>query len=61
MQFDSWNDFLAMGGHAQYVWVAYGSLAAFLLAYVGMLVRRRRAVIGELKWRAAADAHEEAK
>lgn len=61
MQFDSLNDFLAMGGHAQYVWVAYGSLAAFLLVYVGMLVRRRRAVIGELKWRAAADAHKETK
>lgn len=58
MQFESFSDFLAMGGHAQYVWMAYGSMAAFLLAYVTVLVRKRRAVLGELKWQAAADKHE---
>ena len=32
MNWDSWNDFLAMGGYARYVW---GSFGAVLLALAG--------------------------
>ncbi|GED21105.1 heme exporter protein CcmD [Halomonas halmophila] len=41
MAFDSWHAFLAMGGHAAYVWSAYG-VTLLLLAGVGLHVRLER-------------------
>ncbi|KGE79394.1 heme exporter protein CcmD [Halomonas salina] len=41
MAFDSLSEFLAMGGHAPYVWSAYGATAALLLA-VGWHARAER-------------------
>ncbi|MDN3524037.1 heme exporter protein CcmD [Halomonas sabkhae] len=41
MAFDSWHAFLAMGGHATYVWSAYG-VTLLLLAGVGLHVRLER-------------------
>ncbi len=38
---DGIGDFLAMGGHAPYVWGSFGMVAAVLLAE-WLLVRRRR-------------------
>ncbi|MCF6434742.1 heme exporter protein CcmD [Pseudoalteromonas sp. MMG022] len=32
MQFESLNEFLAMGGYGFYVWLSFGSCAAILLA-----------------------------
>ncbi|BBN81138.1 heme exporter protein D [Pseudoalteromonas sp. A25] len=32
MQFDSFSDFLAMGGYGFYVWLSFGSCSAILLA-----------------------------
>ncbi|XKE44944.1 heme exporter protein CcmD [Halomonas organivorans] len=52
MAFDSVSAFLAMGGHAPYVWTAYGATAALLLG-VGWHARaERRRVIRELRRRA---------
>ncbi|AJR09528.1 heme exporter protein CcmD [Photobacterium gaetbulicola] len=43
MHFDSFSDFLAMGGYASYVWSAYGiSFAALLWLIVSSLSTKRR-------------------
>ncbi|WP_136247392.1 heme exporter protein CcmD [Halomonas borealis] len=41
MAFDSLSAFLSMGGHAPYVWSAYGATAALLLG-VGWHARAER-------------------
>lgn len=54
MQFDSVSDFFAMGGHALYVWLAYG--ATFLVLVVNTLVLRgaRKRQLERLRWQAQA-------
>lgn len=43
MHFESFSDFLAMGGYASYVWGAYGiSFAAFLWILISSLSKKRR-------------------
>ena len=43
MMFDSWQAFLAMGGHGLYVWLAYSAAVALLVANLtGLLAERRR-------------------
>ena len=43
MHFESFSDFLAMGGYAAYVWSAYGiSFAALLWLLFSSLSRKRR-------------------
>ena len=43
MFFDSFNEFLAMGRHAPYVWSAYAiSLSAIIIAHVAVRLRQRR-------------------
>lgn len=43
MHFDSFSDFLAMGGYASYVWAAYGiSFGALLWLMVSSLNTKRR-------------------
>lgn len=45
MQFDSVQEFLAMGGHAPYVWTAYGvTLVVILYILCAPLVAQRRFV-----------------
>ena len=46
MQFESISDFLAMGGHALYVWLAYG---ATLLVFLGNHFAVRTGLRDELK------------
>lgn len=41
MAFDSVSDFLAMGGYAFYVWMAYG-IATLLVAGYFLALRRQR-------------------
>ncbi len=49
-QFDTVSAFLAMGGHALYVWLAYGSTIAVLIgSYLAQRLRRRRQ-IARLRW-----------
>ncbi|MDV5171094.1 heme exporter protein CcmD [Photobacterium rosenbergii] len=43
MHFDSFSDFLAMGGYASYVWSAYGiSFGALLWLMISSLNTKRR-------------------
>jgi heme exporter protein D len=41
----SFDQFLAMGGYAPYVWSSFGAVALALAAEVAALRRRRRAAI----------------
>ena len=47
MQFDSIAEFIAMGGHGFYVWLAYGLTAAIILFNVMAPVIARRKLIKE--------------
>ena len=42
MQFDSFSDFLTMGGHGVYVWTVYGRALLVLSALVITPLRRDR-------------------
>ncbi len=42
MSFDSVGEFLAMGGHGLYVWLAYGAAALVIAVNVLALRRARR-------------------
>ena len=62
MQFDSWSEFVAMGGHALYVWLAYGATLLVLLGSYVSVRAARKSVVSELQWSAAdnaADTNEE--
>ena len=49
MVFDSFAAFLNMGGHAPYVWSAWGVTAALLLGSVVLARQERRHLLRELK------------
>ena len=43
----SFSDFLAMGGHAYFVWMSYGALLVAIVVEIVLLgVRRKRALAG---------------
>lgn len=44
MNWNSWNDFFAMGGHGLYVWGSLGMCAAGIAAEVVLLRLRRQAL-----------------
>lgn len=51
MSFESWSEFLAMGGHARYVWLSYG-LAVLVLTgnlVLPWLTLRRRLRQGRMQ------------
>lgn len=52
MAFSSFSAFLAMGGHAPYVWAAWGVTALLMIASVGHARMERRLLIRDLKRRA---------
>ncbi|MFM9269394.1 heme exporter protein CcmD [Halomonas elongata] len=52
MAFDSFAAFLVMGGHAAYVWPAYGATMLLLLGVVLHLRLERRRLWRELRRRA---------
>ena len=58
MQFDSITEFLAMGGHAQYVWMAYGTAVLVFVGYTISLLKTRTRIVKELKWQAKAEEME---
>ncbi len=49
MIWDSWNDFVAMGGYAPYVWGSFFVMAGTLACEVLMLRQRRRTIHAELE------------
>ena len=54
MQFDSVSDFFAMGGHALYVWLAYGATLSVLIVNTLVLRGARKRQLERLRWQAQA-------
>jgi heme exporter protein D len=50
MQFDSFSEFFAMGGHGLYVWLAYGATLAVLVSSTAALRLARRKHLRQLRW-----------
>ncbi len=48
MQWNNWNEFLAMGGYAQYVWPAFGLTALAVVIEVLQVRAKRREVLRSL-------------
>ncbi|HWI14315.1 MAG TPA: heme exporter protein CcmD [Burkholderiales bacterium] len=44
MNWGSWDNFLAMGGYAFYVWGSYGVTLALVVAEVALLRARKRSI-----------------
>jgi heme exporter protein D len=59
VQFESIAEFLAMGNHGLYVWLAYGATFAVLVIYVLSLRLRRSKLLRELAWQSSDDAGED--
>ncbi|NLS13256.1 heme exporter protein CcmD [Vibrio sp. SM6] len=56
MHFDTFNDFLAMGGYGPYVWSAFAiTYGAMLILWVSS-VRRSRQLLNEVKAKIARQA-----
>lgn len=49
MQFDSLNDFFAMGGYGLFVWLAYGAFTLIFIALVFASKRFRAKTFSEIK------------
>ncbi|NWN81638.1 MAG: heme exporter protein CcmD [Halomonas sp.] len=49
MAFDSFQDFLAMGGHAPYVWASWGVTGALLVGIVLHARAERRQLLRRLQ------------
>ena len=45
MYFDSFHDFITMGGHGLYVWLSYGIFAVILICLIWRLKSHRRQMI----------------
>lgn len=60
MQFDSFAEFVAMGGHGLYVWLAYGAtIAVLVFSSVGLRIARRKQ-LEQLRWAVAQQGSEQA-
>ena len=55
VQFETFAEFIAMGGHGLYVWLAYGSTIVVLLGNFFMLRSARNRQLQTLRWSAGAD------
>lgn len=60
MAFSSLNDFLAMGGHAPYVWSAWAMTLALLLGSAWHAHHERRQLIRQLQRRRRRERHHDA-
>ncbi|MBA2778049.1 heme exporter protein CcmD [Billgrantia kenyensis] len=56
MAFDTFQELLAMGGHAPYVWSAWGVTAALMLGIVFHARAERRQLMRQLQRRARREA-----
>ncbi|BCL70678.1 putative Cytochrome c-type biogenesis protein CcmD [Vibrio nigripulchritudo MADA3029] len=48
MHFDSFSDFLAMGGYASYVWGAFGITFLSMLILLFASIKRSKDLLGEV-------------
>jgi len=62
MYFDSMSEFIAMGGHGFYVWLAYGVFLAVVIWNIAMLRINRSLKVRETKraWKRQALARQSA-
>lgn len=49
MQFDSFSEFLNMGGYAFYVWLAYGVTFGSLIVLVISSVRQKKSILRQVE------------
>ncbi|EGG98537.1 Sulfate transport system permease protein CysT [gamma proteobacterium IMCC2047] len=50
MYFDSFADFIAMGGHAKYVWIAYGlAVLIFVINLISPIFKRKRVIAQQVR------------
>jgi heme exporter protein D len=49
LSFTAIQDFLRMGGYADYVWSAYGITLAVLAVNVGLILRKQKRVIKKIR------------
>ncbi len=49
MQFDSFSDFIAMGGYGFYVWLSFGSCALILLGILFMSRSDTKRILNDVK------------
>jgi heme exporter protein D len=49
MNWGSWENFLAMGGYALYVWGSYAVTLALIIAELALLALRKRNAVGRIR------------
>ena len=49
MNWQSWNDFLAMGGYGLYVWGSYSVTLVLMVLEVALLLNRKRTARQQLR------------
>jgi len=58
MQFADFSEFLAMGGHGLYVWVAYGvAVLVFAFNLVTPMLKRRRFFVEQARQQRREELH----
>lgn len=45
MNFESFSDFLAMGGHGLYVWLSYGVAALIFVANIVLPMKKNKEIV----------------
>lgn len=56
MQFDSFSDFIAMGGYGFYVWLSFGTCALILLGILFSSLRDTKRIVASVEQQVAREA-----
>ena len=56
IQFDSWAEFVDMGGYAFNVWAVYGLFVVFIAVNITVPLQRRKTLLRDLRRRQKIDA-----
>lgn len=56
MQFDSFSDFIAMGGYGFYVWLSFGTCALILLGILFSSLRDTKRIMASVEQQVAREA-----
>ena len=55
MQFDSFSDFIAMGGYGFYVWLSFGTCALILLGILISSLRDKKQILASVEQQIARE------
>ncbi|ADT69138.1 MAG: heme exporter protein D [Pseudoalteromonas tetraodonis] len=55
MQFDSFSDFIAMGGYGFYVWLSFGTCALILLGILFSSLRDKKQILASVEQQIARE------